>query len=303
MSDKQDLLNAIKYKLSFGSIKFILDKISDVNFGTTDIAGSDPNPILYLGHIHHPDGYKLQILDELFRRGAKVDTIATNTRSSAIMYYAQQHNYECVKMFIKHGANLKITNCSGYTIENYCANDTMKNIVRGVVESVDMKLLKHIIGSNLPLHILKLELANYKLTKDEANVLLYDCITVFRTNTAEIFDYLVENGANFEDIKPKLSSFIFSKNLIDFLKSRNVEISYLDENIKVETSEYIRMCRSLKSQVDELEYAILERDEYNKVSFEYFLETKKENNKLKATVEDQKAIIEDYEKLLDELLK
>jgi len=264
MAAKKYLINAIEYNLSLDSIKLLLDQIDDVNFGKTDGSGSDPNPIICLGHGSGSDKYKLDVLKELLSRGANVNTITSNTGSSAIMYFAQQYNYECVKFLIDSGADISIVNKYGYGISHYCSNQHLLDIVNKKsaniikTDKINEKILR-IVG-DFPLEILKQELGADELDKSTANILLRKYISEWKSdkNDKRTYDFLVEKGANFDEILDNLPDL--SKDLIGFLISKGNKISCADPRIKMSHIEHIKLCEEYESKIEELSGILLNKD-------------------------------------------
>lgn len=245
---KQDLLDAIKCTMSIDCINKILEQIDDINYGTTDCNGDDPNPIIALGHYKNLDNYKCQILQLLLLKGANVNTIASNTGSTPIMYYAQRNNLECVKLLMQKNPNRTVINKFGLSLKDYCESDEILKAVEDDSKII-LNRLRFLITNNVSLQILELELGEYDLTIEDANILLFDCISKSKDNNREeIYNFLIDKGASFEKVRPRLiaTNINMTVDKMEFLKSKGIKISYLDEGITMETCEYLKICGSFE---------------------------------------------------------
>jgi len=203
-----DLITSIKQKISFDIIQKLVEKIDDLNYGTT----RNSNPLLCLSSSDHPDD--LKILKLFVKKGANINVQSSETGNTASINFCL--NNVCLEYLLKKGADQNIKNNNGHAIEMYASSST-KAILRAYAKNKKVEsnssIIVNLMKNKTPINDFRIYIENYDLTADEMYEILI-CAMTHETHYLEIIgDNMKTRGFELSSYKDRIAEYLRKENI------------------------------------------------------------------------------------------
>jgi len=217
---QSDLIYSIKVRLTLDTIKSLIDKLDNVNYGTN----YDTNPLLCLCGSSSKKN-TLYILQYLIDKGVDVNTICNDTGDSAVIMCCRSEHFECVDLLLSKGADMNIVNKFGKSIHDYYSQTvgpyyTSNNykIIRSIIDKYTKNNIKcanimELLNNDSDIISVRITIKNANLDPQQLCDILIFIMKERNMYLTMINDYLKTNNITLSSFGDKFTHFIKNSKL------------------------------------------------------------------------------------------